>query len=379
MRFANYKIYATLIAILIFVPTLVNAQTPAETEIFEARVVEILDEQELVREDGSTNLQQNLKLKGLSGAWQDKEFEFHGISELDVISSNAYEVGDKVMVAQSKNYEGNLVFYITDYVRSTAIYVLIGIFALVVFAVGRWKGLRALAGLIISFFIIIKFIIPQILGGHNPLIIGVIGAFVILALTIYITEGFQKKSHLALLTIFIGLIITSLLAIFFTKLAHLSGLAQEEILFLVDVGRGTINFSGLLLAGILIGTIGALDDVVISQIEAVIQLKKANPSLAKPELFKMVSKIGHTHMGAMINTLFLAYAGASLPLLLLFNIKQEPFLSLSQIINHEMIAVEIIRTLVGSMGIVLAIPISTIIAVHFISEKDTADTHLELH
>jgi uncharacterized membrane protein len=354
---------------LALLPLTARAQIPAQPELFEARVIEIVKEETHTREDGSTYLQQNLKLRGLSGDWKDKEVVFEGISEFDVIGSKTYRAGDTVIAAHSVTSDGQDTFYITDYVRSPALYWLVIIFVAVAIAVGRWKGIRSLISLLVSFFIIVYGILPAILAGTNPLAVGIIGSFFILLFLIYTTEGFNIKAHLAIASIIISLAAVSILAMAFTALARLSGMSQEEVLFLVDAGRGTINFSGLLLAGILIGTLGAMDDVVISQIEAVAQLKLANPNMKQTELFFRAFTIGRTHMGAMINTLFLAYAGAALPLLLLFSLKQEPFLTVSQIINNEMIATEIVRTLVGSIGIVLSIPVATFLAVRLTAVK----------
>lgn len=365
------KIFILVLTILIpFTAQAQSEESAQTTTMFEARVTQVLDQHELKREDGSVNLQQNLKLMGLSGEWKGKEITFNGISELDVISSNIYNVGDKVMVAHSTNIDGSDIFYITDYARSTALYILAIIFILLVIIIGKIKGFRSLISLLISFVIIIYFMLPAILNGANPIIVGVIGSLFILTFLIYITEGFNVKSHLAILSILCSLIIVSILAVIFRHITHLNGLAQEEILFLVDAGKGKINFSGLLLTGILIGTLGVIDDVVISQIESVAQLKLANPNLSKAQLFNMSFEIGQTHVGAMINTLFLAYAGASLPLLLLFTLRQEPFFTFNQIISNEMMAVEIVRTIVGSIGIILSIPIATFLAVNFIGVKE---------
>jgi len=363
MSFKVKTIFCVLLAIILIMPFFAHAQN-TDKEIFQAKVLQILDEKQITREDGSTSLQQNLKLKGLEGEWENKEFEFFGISEIDVISANTYKKGDKVMVNYIKSGEKDL-FYVVDYVRRAWLYFLAGIFALVVILIGRLKGLRALISLLISFLIIIKFILPQILAGANPLLIGVLGCFAILVCIIYITEGINKKSHLAILSVLICLFIVYLLSWLFTYFAKLTGMAQDEVMYLVSAGHGMINFQGLLLVAILIGTLGVLDDVVISQIEAVKQIRQANKKLPSKQVFQRAFKIGNSHFGAVINTLFLAYVGASLPLLLLFVIQEPPFLSFAQIINNEIIATEIIRALIGSIGIALAVPLSTFLAVCF--------------
>ena len=146
-------------------------------------------------------------------------------------------------------------------------------------------------------------------------------------------------------------------------------MAQEEVMFLIGFGKTMINFKGLLLAGIIISTLGILDDVVVSQIVSVEEIKRANPKLSNVVVYRKTMKIGVSHMSSMINTLFLVYAGASLPLLLLFTIHQAPFLNFNQIINNEMLATEIVRTICGSIGIVLSIPISTFLASYFLKVK----------
>lgn len=361
------KILIFFIFLFLLPPTAALAQTQTnEGTVFEARVLEILKERNFTDPDGANFKQQDIKLKGLYGEWKDKEFNFYGISDLELTSANAYKKGDTVLVNTAEDASGNDVFYILDYVRRGNLYLLAFIFALVVVGIGKWRGVKALASLIISFVIIIKFIIPQILAGANPLLIGIAGSFLILLFIIYLTEGFNKKSHLAIASICIALLLTGGLAILFTELARLTGRAEEEVMYLMGAGKG-IDFRGLLLAGILIGVLGILDDMVISQVETAYQIKEADPRLKRNEIFKKALEVGKSHLGAIINTLFLAYASASLPFLLLFSASSS--MTFSQIINSEIIATEIIRTLVGSIGIALAMPITTFVAAHYYSRE----------
>lgn len=365
-------LFSFLIFSLLFTPFLSFAQELPEDEIFEAKVLQVIQEKETTHEDGSTIKQQNLKLKGLSGSYKDKEIIYRGISELEVVSSSAYKYGDKVLVTRSVGIDGDDIFYVTDYVRRTSIYILVALFALIIVIIGRSKGLRALLSLIASFAIIMFFIVPRILDGNNPLLVGIVGSFFILLFIIYLTEGFNRKSHFAILAITISLAITFLLSWLFTSFTRLTGLAQEEIMYLIGLGKGAINFQSLLLTAIIIGTLGVLDDVVISQVETVAQLKKANAKLSKKEILKRALKVGNTHMGAVVNTLFLAYAGAALPLLLLFSLNEPPVMTFTQVINQEMIATEIVRTLVGSIGIALAMPLTTFLATWYYTPKPEA-------
>lgn len=328
---------------------------------FEAKITSIIDEK--VLPDGSK--QQNIKLRGLEGEFKDRDVVFYGISDITVTKSTTYKEGEKVIVGYSKNSDGGEFFYILDYVRKTNIYILFFIFLIVIIAIGRWKGVKALVSLGISIFIIMAFIVPQIIAGANPVFISIIGSFLILLAIVYLTEGFGRKSHIAAISILACLVITVVLSVIFNSLTKLTGMSSEETLFLVNIGQTKINFQGLLLAGMIIGALGVLDDIVIGQVEAVNQIKKANPGLSKSATFKAAHEIGNAHFGAIINTLFLAYAGVSMPMLLLFNLGREPFVSFGDVINNEIIATEIVRTLVGSIGLAFAIPITTFLAVNF--------------
>ena len=215
--------------------------------------------------------------------------------------------------------------------------------------------------------VIIYFIAPNIFAGHNPVFITIIGSLLITPLIIYVTEGFNRKAHLAVASIYISLTATIVLASLFVNYTGLTGAGSEEVMFLVG-NSGLINFKGLLLAGIIIGSLGVLDDLVISQISVVEEIYKADNDLSRSELYKRSNQVGISHLGSMTNTLFLAYIGVALPLFLLFYIQQPPFMTVGQAINSELIATEIVRTLIGSIGLVLALPISTYLAVKFIKK-----------
>ncbi len=336
-------------------------------QVFKAQVVEILQDQETTLPDGNVARQQNIKLKGLNNDFVDKEIVFSGIGDFDAINKNIYKVGDLVLAVASFDAENNSHYYIIDYVRNKALTWLFGFFALMLLAVGRWKGLRSLISLFLTFLLIIKYLIPQILSGADPIVVTLISSLVILAIVIYLTEGFGRVSHIAMLSMLISLSLAIFLSWFFVEVVKLSGFASEEMSFLITLSSGTINFKGLLLAGIIIGFLGVLDDVVISQIATVEQLLVADPNQNRRDLFKKAHKVGIAHISSMTNTLFLAYAGASLPLLVLFSSGESAFNSFGDIINNEGIAEEIVRTLTGSIALILAVPISTWIAVRWLS------------
>lgn len=371
------KIIIFLFLISILFPISSNAEEGQLVQIeevkdvvFEAKVLEIIGEQEITRESGNTAVQQHLRLEGLEGDFKFKEFEVNNIGGLDVVGGVEAKIGDKVIVTYSRTIDGSDKFVITDFKRLNGLWILGAIFIMLILIIGKWTGLKAIGTLAVSFLIIMAFVIPQIVKGSSPLLISLFGSLVILALVIYVHWGFKLKSHIATISIFISLLITGVISILFTGLAKLSGLADDNILYLVGQSGINIQFEGLLLAGIIIGTLGVLDDVVISQISTVEQLKEVNPKITASEAFSRGMKIGVDHLSSMTNTLFMAYAGASLPLLLLFYLRTEPFMKITQILNNQMIATEIVRTLVGSIGLILAVPLATFLAAKYLKAKN---------
>ncbi len=363
------KILTVLFFLLM--PVFVSAQEPKERSdvFFKAEVIDIIEQKESILPDGSKTEQQNILLRGIEGPYKEKEVEFNGIGDFDLVGKNIYQKGDLVLVVASHDAEGNPNYYITDYVRTGSLWWLAVIFCLSLIVVGQWKGLRSLLALAATFFIIVKYIVPQISSGANPLWVTILGSFFILLAIIYITEGFRPLSHISVISIFFSLLFAVFISWAFVLSAKLTGVTSEEILFLVNIGEKAINFKGLLLAGIIIGALGVLDDVVISQVASVEQIFKANKSLNKREIFSRAYKVGVSHIASMTNTLFLAYAGVSLPLIILFISGESAFAGWGQIVNNEMIATEIIRALAGSIGLILSVPIATFIAVWWYVEK----------
>lgn len=364
----------TILAIIFFSSTLIGNVSLAQQDtrpdqVFQARVVEVLDQVKTDLPDGGSTAQQKIKLKGLEGEMKDKEFIFDGIGAYDVVGKNLYKKGDLVLAVMSTDDKGNKSYYVTDYVRTNGLIYLFALFVIVLIIVGRTKGIRSLLSLAISFGVIIKYVIPQILAGANPIMVTILGSLSILLAMIYLTEGFKKSSHIAVLGIFLSLVVTIFISWFFVALTKLSGASSEEISFLAIIGKQTVDFKGLLIAGIIIGALGVLDDVVMSQIAIVEELLTINKHQPRKELFKRAFNVGITHISSMSNTLFLAYAGASLPLLFLFLSGNSAFSNFGQIINNEGIATEVVRTLAGSIGLILSVPIATGLAVWLLPER----------
>lgn len=271
----------------------------------------------------------------------------------------SFQPGDDLLVTVGQLPDGTVTGYFTDYVRTQPLLWLFGIFVIFSVLISGWKGIRSLISLAISLMVIIYFMIPQILAGKDPVLISIIGAFILMTVTLYVTYGWNLKSHAAVAGTLISLIVTGLLANFFVVFTRLTGFGSEDALFLIQQSQASINLRGLVLGGILIGALGVLDDLVISQASAVFELFQANPNQGIRKLFNTAMRIGQDHVAATVNTLVLAYAGAALPTLLLFSLSGEQY---SYLINFEFVTEEIVRTLVGSLGLIAAVPITTFLS-----------------
>jgi uncharacterized membrane protein len=269
------------------------------------------------------------------------------------------EVDDRVMVTISSMPDGTNTAYFTDFYRSNSLYLLFGIFVLASVVISGWKGVRSLIGILLSLGVIVLIILPGIQQGRDPLSISIFGSFLFVGFSLYIVYGWNVKTHAAVLGSFIALVITGLLAYFFVNQARLTGYGDENMFYISQLTQNTLNVRSLLLAGILIGTLGVLDDLVISQASAVFELYKGNPKQNFKSLYKSAMNIGQDHIAATVNTLVLAYAGASLPMLLLFSFHNVDF---GIATNLEFIAEEIVRTVIGSLGLFAAVPITTALA-----------------
>jgi uncharacterized membrane protein len=263
--------------------------------------------------------------------------------------------GDGIIVGHAPDSPDGLQYFFIDYQRGLPLTVLAVVFAVMTVLLSRWKGLAALAGLAISMLILVRFIIPAILEGSSPLLVSIVGSAAIMLTTLYLAHGFSARTTTAILGTLASLVLTGTIAIVFVEAVRLTGLSSEEASML-QVSAQQINLEGLLLGGIMIGALGVLDDVTVTQASAVWQLQAANPSFGFAPLYKSAIRIGRDHIASTVNTLVLAYAGASLPLLILFTIAERP---LAEALTGEVIAVEIVRTLVGSIGLIASVPLTT--------------------
>ncbi|MFF3455660.1 YibE/F family protein [Streptomyces sp. NPDC002730] len=271
--------------------------------------------------------------------------------------------GQGVVVAYAPDAPRDLQYSVTDVDRKFPMVLLAGIFALAVVLVGRMRGVMALIALAASFAVLTLFILPAILQGSNPLIVAVIGASAIMLIALYLCHGLTARTSVAVLGTLISLLLIGLLGSLFIGWASLTGNTDDST-GLIHGLFPNIDLSGLLLASVIIGSLGVLDDVTVTQTSAVWELHQADPGLGPRGLYRAAIRIGRDHIASVVNTLVLAYAGAALPLLLLFSIAQS---SVGTVANSELVAVEIVRTLVGSIGLVASVPVTTALAAMVVS------------
>lgn len=270
----------------------------------------------------------------------------------------SFREGQRVELYYSPAPDGNQQYVVTDWVRRPALYWLVGLFLVVSVVVARAKGMRAFIATGSSLYIAIAFIVPRILDGANPVVVSLIGVGGILFLAIYFVHGVNWSTTAALIGTFVAVIATMGLGIFFTELAYLTGFGSEEAM-MINIGASQVNLKGLLLAGLLIGALGALTDITIVQASVVRELAHVNPDFGLKELYTRGMNVGLDHIGSLVNTLVLAYTGAALPLLVLLSIND---FTVARALNLELVASEVVHTVVGSIGLILAVPFTTLIA-----------------
>ena len=345
LRTTNYK------------PPTIYAQSLESGTTIEATVTEILEKKEIQLAD---RLQHYQKLELRVDSERDKgKLLVIENGNIPVVNQILYKKGDKVTVLAQKDPDGNDFYFITDFVRRDSLVLLTIVFVLITILIGKTSGIKSLLGMIFSFFMIFQFILPRILAGHDPLWTVTFASVFIIPPTFYLSHGFNRKTSISIVATFVSLLVASLMANYFIDTARLTGYASEEAGFLQAAKGGAVNIKGLLLAGIMIGALGILNDITISQASVVEQLKQTAGKIGFWDLYNRAMKVGQDHIASMVNTLVLVYAGASLPLLLLFINNPHPF---SEVVNYEIIAEEIVKTLLSSSALVLAVPLTTLLA-----------------
>jgi uncharacterized membrane protein len=333
------------------------------------RVLEILEEreQDIIAENQFVQIVR-VRLRGVPADVAEVRAEF---SDVAADPARRLRPGDGVVVAAADE-EGGTVYYVVDRYRMPALGLAVGLFFALAVLLSRGRGITAILGLGITALVLARFIVPAIIGGGNPLVVSLVGALVIVFASIYLAHGFSLRTSIAVGSTLVTLVIAWVLAIVFVGLANLFGLGSEEAFYLQLAPVEQLNLRGLLLGGIILGALGVLDDITTAQAAAVDELRKANPALTVQELYRRGLSVGTEHITSLVNTLFLAYAGASLPLFILFTIYNETPLWVA--LNSEFVAEEIVRTLVGSIALILAVPITTVAAAIILSRRGGAGT-----
>ena len=268
-------------------------------------------------------------------------------------------VGDEVIVmALPDDVNGGLTYSIIDHQRRKPLSALAVAFALAVVTFGRWRGVRALAGLAVTFSVLLLFIVPAIMDGRPPLLVAIVGSAAIMLSVLFLTHGFTVTTAMAVFGTLASLCLTGVLSAVSVWLSRLNGVASDEANFL-SISLQNVNMQGLLLAGILIGSLGVLDDVCVTQAATVTELVQANPELGLRKTYRAATRIGRAHIASVINTIILAYAGASLPVLILLTAANQP---VGRLLTSQFLAEEIVRSVVGTIGLIAAVPITTALA-----------------
>jgi uncharacterized membrane protein len=286
-------------------------------------------------------------------------------------STPRFSVDDEVVLSYGGGDPADGQSYqLVDFQRGVPLALLAALFAVAVLVLGRWQGLKALGALVISFLVLVFFVLPAIISGESPLLVAIVGAGVIMFVVLYLTHGLSARTSTAVLGTMVSLTLIGVLGALWAAFAKLTGIDDDASTLIATLGH-PIDTRGLLLAGVVIGALGVLDDVTVTQTSAVWELRAANPSLTRRELYASALRIGRDHVASAVNTLVMAYAGAALPLLLYSSVSG---VGIGNIVASQSIAQEIVRTLVGSIGIVAAVPVTTVLAAAVASQEKPPET-----
>ena len=280
------------------------------------------------------------------------------------------EGGERVVLLDVETSPPPYRYAFADFQRALPMWWLVVLFVLAVVVVGRVQGLRALVGLAASGLILIAFIVPSLVRNESAVMVALVGTVAIAYVALYLAHGLNTATTVALAGTLLSLVLIVLLALVTAELTQLSGLANQDAQVL-RVTTDALDLRGLLVAGIVVGALGVLDDVTVTQVSTVAALRRANPHLPRPRLYREALTVGRDHVASTVNTLVLAYAGAALPLVLLFSQGSKP---LGRILTSEIVAVEIVRMLVGSIGLVLSVPITTALAAAVLTGREQVHT-----
>jgi uncharacterized membrane protein len=289
----------------------------------------------------------------------------------------AVHVGDAITLMAMADSDAGNSYQIADHQRGTQLWLLAAAFALAVMAFGRLRGVTALAGLGVTFGLLLWFIVPAILAGESPLLVAIVGSAAIMLTVLYLTHGLSSTTSVAVIGTLAALALTGILSGIAVAATHLTGVTDDSSIYLQMDSK--VNMQGLLLAGIIIGALGVLDDITVTQSVTVGELAAANPGYGYRQLYRAATRVGRAHIASVINTIILAYAGASLPLMLLISQSNTP---LGQVLTNQMIAEELVRSIIGTLGLIAAVPITTALAALVASRRqpvEDPDSHHHDH
>ena len=340
-------------------------------ELAKAKVTEVKNKDE---EQGSriSQITETLQTPLLSGSQKGQSVEVDYQDTLSDPKLQEVKVGDIIVVGEIKTPDKTN-YVLVDRYRLPYLGLIALVFLILAIIFGRLRGLTSVIGLFVSIAILIWFITPNILAGKNPVLVTLVGAEVIALVSMFLAHGFKQRTMLAIVSTLITLGIAEVLGYFFIIGAKLLGNGSEEAYFIQAGYFGAINLQGLLLGGIIIGALGILNDITTAQSAAVEEIHTTDKNLSFKQLYQKGSSIGREHIASLINTLVLTYVGASLPLFLLFTVNSQ---QLWTVLNSSTIAEEVVRALVGSISLILAVPITTALAAYYFSSLHVGDKAL---
>lgn len=343
-----------------------SVQNLPKEQFYRGKVVDILREgsNDL---GGVTNSFQVVQVEFLNGDKKGEITQFEHGGNVSISEAQLVQKNEEVVVVALPAVEGTI-YQIIDTYRLNNVWYIISFFFIVVVALSKWKGVGSIIGMFVSLLLITYFIVPFILQGYDPLLISIIGSAGILISTMYLAHGFSSRTTIAIGSILIALVITGVLAVIFVQTAKLTGLASDDAYALRFGLYDNLNFKGLLLGGIIIGALGVLDDIATSLTATIFEIKKANGKRSFRELFESGMEVGKEHVSSLVNTLILAYAGASLPLFLLIVVNPNNY-PMWMVLNSEIMMEEVVRTLAGSLGLIFAVPITAALASYLATLK----------
>ena len=369
-KISSSLLFLTLIFFII--PLFSNAQELYNEyqATWRGEVLEI-QEQELriIPATDTEHLYQTLYIEILDGPRQGEKITI----ENDYLE---LEKGDKFYFNYLKYIGGEEIYSVVNIDRRDSLIFFAFLFVTAVILFGGWQGVRSLVALAGSCVAIFYILVPGLLQGWNPLLVSFAVASAILFGAIFFTHGFNRESIVAYGGTMLAVFLTGILAIIAVDMSDLSGFISDESVYLNFNTRGSLDFTGLLLGAIIIGVLGVLDDIAVTQAAIVSELYSSNPAMSTHEVYRRALRVGREHVGALVNTLILAYTGVSLPLLLYFH--QSP-LSFGSLVNAEIFATEIIRTIIGSIGLIMTVPIVTALAVYYLKGHTSKHIHSHTH